>query len=336
VKAAALDGSSWLSHTPAETQAYTTAIMTKMNAGAGAPAPPAWGDVEQSILKTVDPRTGAPISGEVLKQALATGHEQFDYLVKDQNQQRENLKAQATQMIAGPGNGQPGVTYDQLPPAMKAALGMSAPELMKFSQDTAEGKLTPTNPDVQLKMMDDTYLRSMTDQQFMNTKTQLSGSVWDSFAAHRRTLLSGGGQGPGDLNTPAIKTTVDGLLNQMGINPYPKAAGIGADPQAVSRVAAVHQYVRDAVVTAQQQAGKKFNDADTEAAVNKIFSRDVHFKNTLFGGVTGHSSQTMLGMSASDIPGDVADNLRANFKKNGVANPTDGQLLGAYWHGNPR
>ena len=35
--------------------------------------------------------------------------------------------------------------------------------------------------------------------------------------------------------------------------------------------------------------------------------------------------------SASDIPGDIKDKLRADFKAMGLDSPTDADLLGAYW-----
>lgn len=331
VKAAAADGSSWLSHMPVETQAYTTAIMQKMQTGQGAPTPPSWSDVQANVLAYTDPRTGQPLAGNALNIALTKAHEQFDYALKDQSEQRENLKAGAITQIVGT-NGQAPVAYDQLPPMTKAALGIAAPELMELSKKVQEGALIPDNKDVMVKLQNDPYLASLNDTQMVNLKTQLSAATWQKFSDHRATLLNGD-QGPGALNTPAIKQTTDGLLTQMGITAPNKPQP--GDPM-VARIATINQFVRDSVLTAQKQSGKKMSDADTEAFVNKLFSRNVTFKESFLGIPTGGSSpQRMMSMTADDLSSTTKAALTASFKTRGVPNPTDAQLLGAYWHNQP-
>ena len=39
-----------------------------------------------------------------------------------------------------------------------------------------------------------------------------------------------------------------------------------------------------------------------------------------------------IGMKASDLPGDVKDNLKAALKRQGIDSPTDAQLMNAYWN----
>lgn len=331
VSASSADGSSWLSHLPAETQAYTTAIMQKMQTGQGVPTPPSWADVQANVVASIDPRTGQPISGPALGHALEKAHEQYDYVLKDQNEQRENLKAGAITQIVGTG-GQAPVPYDMLPPMTKAALGIAAPELMELSKKVQEGALIPDNKDVMVKLQNDPYLASLNDTQMVNLKTQLSAATWQKFSDHRATLLNGD-QGPGALNTPAIKQTTDGLLTQMGITAPNKPQP--GDPM-VARIATINQFVRDSVLTAQKQSGKKMSDADTEAFVNKLFSRNVTFKESFLGIPTGGSSpQRMMSMTADDLSSTTKAALTASFKARGVPNPTDAQLLGAYWHNQP-
>jgi soluble lytic murein transglycosylase len=40
----------------------------------------------------------------------------------------------------------------------------------------------------------------------------------------------------------------------------------------------------------------------------------------------------MLGMNAGDIDSDTMDNIKSAFKRNGIDDPTDAQILNAYWH----
>jgi soluble lytic murein transglycosylase len=37
-------------------------------------------------------------------------------------------------------------------------------------------------------------------------------------------------------------------------------------------------------------------------------------------------------MKVGEIPGDVKDKLKADFKRSGITDPTDADLLGAYLH----
>ena len=114
----------------------------------------------------------------------------------------------------------------------------------------------------------------------------------------------------------------------LGINPSPQKKD-GSD--AMSRVGAVNKYVTDQTLLAQQQLGRKFTDAEQSAFVDKLFSKSAPFRNTVLGITTGHDNQRLLSMGPNDIPSDARSKLQDAFKKRGINNPSDTDLLSAYW-----
>lgn len=323
VAAAAKPGApQWLSQLPAETQAYVTGNMRQFQSGLGAPAPPTFAQVQAKI-------DAMGLSPERQVHAYTEAKRRWDGLEADKKSNEEAITSQATQsLLANGGN------FDALPTTMKAAIPADKVEgLQAFGKKIAEGSNTPTDMGVYLKLSDDQYLKSLTDQQFFNLRPELSASDFQTMATHRASLIKGTpGQSPGDLNTPAIKLTVDSMLQQMGINPAPN---FDKDKNGVARVGAIQQYVRDNILTQQQQLGRKFTDAETEASVTKMFSRDKNFQNNILGFDTpGTTSKRLLSMQPGDIPGDQRNAITTALKKSGVANPSDAQIMGAYWRAN--
>ena len=45
----------------------------------------------------------------------------------------------------------------------------------------------------------------------------------------------------------------------------------------------------------------------------------------------GTSNERLLTLKAGDIPSEVKKSLKADFKKNGIDDPTEADLLGAYF-----
>ena len=126
---------------------------------------------------------------------------------------------------------------------------------------------------------------------------------------------------PSDLNTQAIKQTLDDRLRMMSIDPTPKDGSSDA-----VRVGAIRKFVNESVLMAQANSGKKMTDADVSRYIDELFA-----KNTIYDRWYGDKSGPMLGMKVGDIPGNTKDALKAAFKKRGVDSPTDADLLNAYW-----
>ena len=67
----------------------------------------------------------------------------------------------------------------------------------------------------------------------------------------------------------------------------------------------MRKFVRESVLNAQQALGRKMNDAEVEKHIDGLFAKSVSLQ-----GWFSSSNVRMLGMSASDIPGDIKDKLR--------------------------
>jgi soluble lytic murein transglycosylase len=107
----------------------------------------------------------------------------------------------------------------------------------------------------------------------------------------------------------------------LQIDPTPK------DDYEAARVGAIRQFVDQYFMTAQREAGKKFTDTEVGQHLDALFA-----KNATFRGWFSSSSGQMLGMNAGDIDSDTMDNIKSAFKRNGIDDPTDAQILNAYWH----
>jgi hypothetical protein len=313
-------GKPWLSFMPAETQNYVAQITKNLNSGQGAGPLPTFADVQAKI-------DAMNLSPERAVHAYTEAKRRWDGLEADKKQHDEDITAQATQALVANGG-----QYDALPPSMKAAIPADKINgLQTFAKTQAEGGNNPTNMAVYLKLTDDSYLKSITDAQFFNMRPELSANDFQALATHRASLIKGTpGNSPGDLNTPAIKMTTDGMLQQMGINPSPS---FDKDTKGAARVGAINQYVRESLLTQQQQLGRKMTDAETDVAITKLFSRDVKFQNTILGLNIGPADHRMLSMQPGDIPGDQRNLITQALKKSGVSNPSDAQIMGAYWRG---
>jgi soluble lytic murein transglycosylase len=177
---------------------------------------------------------------------------------------------------------------------------------------------------VYLKLSDPTYLRTLSDAQLYGLRTQLSQSDYQHFTNERAKLLNPtGSAAPGDLNSPAIKTTLDARLRELKIDPTPKDDG-GND---AARVGAIRRYVDEQVLMAQRGQGKKFDDAQTSAFIDKLFTQSAQLK----GWISSYSAP-LLSTKPGDIPSADRDAIKTAFKKQGVDDPTDAQILNAFLH----
>ena len=139
----------------------------------------------------------------------------------------------------------------------------------------------------------------------------------------KRTGSAPGSNGPGDLNTQAIKQTLDERLRMLQIDPTPKDDG-GSD---AARIGGMRRFVDQYFMAAQREAGKKFTDTEVAQHVDALFAR-----NATFRGWFSNSSGPMLGMKVSDIEGTAKDSIKAAYKRQGIDNPTDAQIMNAYWN----
>jgi soluble lytic murein transglycosylase len=167
-------------------------------------------------------------------------------------------------------------------------------------------------------------LAGMSDAEFYKLRSALSESDFKHFANERAKLLgkAQGSGGPGDLNTQAIGQELNNRLRMIGIDPTPKDNG-GAD---AARVGAIRQFVDQYFYAAQREAGRKFTDAEVAQHLDALFA-----KNATFRGFFSDSSGPMLAMKVGDIDSATKKAIKEAFKRRGVGDPTDAQILLAYW-----
>lgn len=310
-------GRTWLDFMPQETKDYVAKNMRAFESGQGQPQRATFQEIDDQLR--ADPRlANNPARYKVAREEASRRFEEQTKAIK----QREE-EAVATAMRGIIENG--GRWYD-LPVAIRAAVPpKEVDNLIGFAQKIAKGddttslwlynKLT-NNPE---------QLARMSDNEFFALRRELSESDFKHFSAERakRTGATTGSNGPGDLNTQAIKQSLDERLRMLQIDPTPKDDG-GSDS---ARIGAIRRFVDQYFTAAQREAGKKFTDAEVSQHLDALFA-----KNATFRGWFSTSSGPMLTMKVGDIDGTTKDGIKAAFKRQGIDNPTDAQILNAYWN----
>jgi hypothetical protein len=312
----------WLASAPAETRNYVASVLKQMNSPeGGVPTRPTLEQLHQEVRT----RLGSNASPLAVKTALDQTSQQYEDQNKAIAQRKdETVSAAMQELVKNP-------RFSELSASTRAALARYAPdkvdEVMGFGKKMALGDDT-TDDRLYLRLTTNPQaMAKMSDAQFFQLRNGLSKSDFDHFAQKRADLLSGKtGQTAGELNDSAINRVANQRLASLGIDPTPKDGS--ADSQ---RVGAIRRFIDSSLIDAQRQTGKKFNDAETQAHIDGLFAKNVTFRKTFLGFDTGTTGQSMLSMKIGDIPGAQADAIKKAFKARGNANPTDADILGAYF-----
>lgn len=306
----------WLDFMPQETREYVAKNMRAFEAGQGQPNRPTFQEIDDQLR--ADPRLANNPSR--YRVAREEAERQFNEQTKAIKQREEEAVATAMRGVIENGG-----RWSSLPVAISAAVPpKEVDNLITFAQKIARGDDSTSlwlyaklagNPDA---------LARMSDDEFFALRRELSEADFKHFAGERAKRTGGGtgSNGPGDLNSQAIKQALDARLRMLRIDPTPKDDG-GSD---AGRVGVVRRFVDQYFIAAQREAGKKFTDAEVSQHLDALFA-----KNATFRGWFSTSSGPMLSMKVGDIDGTTRDNIKAAFKRQGVDNPTDAQILNAYW-----
>ena len=321
VKAAQADPNlkpkTWLDFMPQETRDYVAKNMRAFEAGQGQPNRPTFQEIDDQLR--ADPRlAGNPARYKVAREEA---ERQFNEQTKAIKQREEEAVATAMRGIIENGG-----RFSDLPVSVRAAVPLKEVDnLISFAQKIAKGDDSTSlwlyaklagNPD---------QLARMNDNEFYALRRELSEADFKHFANERAKRTGGGtgSNGPGDLNTQAIKQSLDERLRMLKIDPSPKDDG-GND---AARIGGIRRFVDQYFMAAQREAGKKFTDAEVSQHLDALFA-----KNATFRGWFSTSSGPMLTMKVGDIDGATRDNIKAAFKRQGIDEPTDAQILNAYWN----
>lgn len=304
----------WLGYLPKETQDYVAKNMREYSAGQGQPSKPTFAEIDASLR--ADPRlTNNP---ERYKIAREDARRRFDDQVNAIKQREDEAVANAMRGVVENGG-----RYSDLPVSLRTALPPEKIDtVMNFAQKISKGddstnlwlyNKLESNPDA---------LARMSDDQFFALRGELSDSDYKHFASQRgKQLNATENNGPGSLNSVAIKQTLDDRIRMLGLDPSPKDGSGEAE-----RVGGIRKFVNDYFATAQREAGKKFTDAEVAQHIDLLFAR-----NTTFRGYFSDTSGPMLTMKTGDIPSEDKSAIKAAFKRNGVDKPTDAQIMDIYW-----
>ncbi len=306
----------WFDFMPKETKDYVAKNSKAYEAGQGQGQRPAFAEIDDQL------RANPLLANNPARYKLARVEAERMYEEQTKAIKQREEEAVATAMRGVVENGG---RYSELPVSVRAALPpKEVDNVLGFAQRISKGDDT-TSPWLYNKLTNNPgQLANMSDDAFYALRRELSEADFKHFSQERAKLAGKAPTGaPGDLNTGAIKQTLDERLRMLQIDPSPKDDG-GAD---AARIGGIRRFVDQYFYAAQRETGKKFNDAEIATHIDALFA-----KNATFRGWFSNTSGPMLGMKASDLPGDVKDNLKAAFKRQGIDSPTDAQLMNAYWN----
>lgn len=314
----------WLASAPAETRNYVASVLRQMSApDGGVPPRPTLDQLHQAARERLGPNA-SPLA---VKTAIDQVTQQFEDQSKALAQRKDEVVTSAMQELVKNGG-----RFSELSAGTRAALTRYAADklddVMSFGKKMALGDDT-TDDRLYLRLTTNPQLMAnMTDAQFFQLRNGLSKADFDHFAQKRADILSGkSSQSPGELNDSAINRVANQRLQGLGIATGNLKPGSAEE----LRVGAIRRFIDSSIIDAQRQAGKKFNDAETQAHIDGLFAKNVTFRRTFLGFGTGTTGQQMLSMKVGDIPSDQADAIKKAFKARGNSNPTDADILGAYF-----
>lgn len=303
----------WLGNLPAETQAYVAKNVKLYSTGGGQYERPTLQELHAQVRN--DPNINTP---QRLQTALAEVTRQYeDYTKAIKQHEDESVTTVMRQLV------QNGGKWNQLPMgALSNVPPKEVDNLMAFAGRISKG-VNETNPAVYQKLSDETYLRSLSDDDFFKTRMELSDSDFKHFAG-----LRGKKSGEGDVDAAAVNQRLNTLLSTVGIDPTPSEK----DKEAVMRVGAIRKTVMEQIIRQQNAAGKKFQDADISKAIDKLFAETRNYQDTFVGiPLVTKGKQRLLTMEESDLDGDVKSAIKKDYKSKGIDNPTNGEILSSYW-----
>jgi len=309
----------WLSLMPNETQDYVRKNMKEYEAGTSADSMPSMLTFVNNALD----RLGANPRPEVAQLTRQAAEHQYRLIEQDQKDRKEAVIANTMRELEKNGG-----RYSELPASLLSHIPPDKRDDMRnYGSRVSKGD-DVTAPAVYLKLVDDNYLKGLSDNAFYALRGELSESDFKHFAKARETLRSGKEKAntAGDLNTGAINAVLSDRLRMMGRDPTPKEGSREAQ-----LIGAMHKTIRESILNAQAATGKKMTDDEVEKHVDGLFAKSASFRSTFLGMPYGDvKSQQLFGMTPGDIPSDVREKLKADFAARGIK-PTEADYLGAYW-----
>lgn len=318
----------WLAFMPAETQGYVAKAKRLLESGSSTPKRVS----KIELISTVrqDPRLASdPVA---MKAAVEMAEKNYDLLENQRKTNADNAMAQALEYGA-----QTGWRISELPPGIKSqipaeewgklqglyekgAKGDNKTDALAYGEyfNTEEGraKLKRMTPQ-QVVILAREHFNEADGKALQNLHGQLNGIKAPAAATDAASKA-------GDLDRAAFKATAEPMLRHLGFTDEGGKKSNGAKQMATAMYAAEKQILR-----MQQDAGKKFSDAEMAAALDKIFAATTTLKGGFFG-----SDETVpiisIARDAYNINADLKAELVSGLKDKGFTKPTDEQIKTAY------
>ena len=171
----------------------------------------------------------------------------------------------------------------------------------------------------------------LSDTDWVSMRGNMSRKDWEQWDQQRTDLKQGivaPGKDPGNLHMQGFNAALNNRMISIGV--IPTAA---KTPEDKERVGAIQQYAAQYVISEQQAAGKKFNQEETQKALDKLFATNKTFRTEYLGGAYKGSatSQRMMSMTIKDLPDGAYDGIKQDLVRGGNAAPTDRDILTQYW-----
>ncbi len=300
----------WMQYLPKtqETIPYVRDIQARFGAGEGAPPKPTLLDLQNQARAQIGDN-----KPRLLKLTMENISNQYEVMQKATKQREDEAVAGAMRQLE-----QNGGRYSDLPLDVRASVPPGrVDDLLNYGARISKGD-DITNPAVYQRLSDPATLNALSDDQFYALRSELSQSDWQTFSKQRGAAT----QEADKLNTAAINQVLNNRLTQLKLDPTPKDNSDDA-----MRVGAMRKFINDGILSQQRVTGKQMTDAEVERFIDGQFAKTAVIDNTFLP----DSSGRRLGLKVNDIPSPIKDRIKNDFKAAGIADPTDGDVLGAYW-----
>lgn len=313
----------WLAYLPKETQGYVQSGLAKFNAGGGSGPMPTELEFVQSAIDRL-PATRTP---ELVKLMRDAAEHQYKLIVGARKQYADQAESDVQQALIANGGDFAGLSL-----GLKTNLARLDPQAYSRVQDFAKkvGGVAETNlAAYSAAVAHPEELAKMPEAVFLDfAKRNFTETDGKQVADLRASVINGKVADTVDsINSPVINALLEERLPSLGIDAKPKRD----DTKANARVGAIQKYIRDDILAQQQHLGRKMTPKEIGDRVDALFLKNVEFRNTLFGIEYGKSQERMLSLTPADLPSETRKGIEAAFAARGVTNPTDSDIMQAYW-----
>lgn len=300
-----------------ETQAYVRRTVNDFMAGKGQGG----GTLKDVVDGVVAELPNA--TPQTIKIAVDQATKRFNDLQNSQYEREGQATVSAVNALV-----QNGGDFNALPPEVKLGVPASRMDrVLKFAGELAAGT-HQTNLAVYEKLSEPGTLTKLSDTEFGMLRADLDAKDFALFSSLRQQAISGAERShAGSISTGEINDILANRFRQIGIDPTPA----DSDKPGHMRLGAIKKFVYDSVLEAQARSGKRLDDMELQAHIDKLFMRDYKFKNTVMGlEFGGTQKQTLLAMRYGDIPPSERTRIERSLKARGVENPTPADVFGVF------